>query len=137
MYETFFHLNIKALRNGANFTQEKMGKIIGKAKETIATYEKRGSEPNFQSMCTLSDYFQISIDDLIRADISKWEKIPTIGEGDKIVMIAPPKKEVKRLTLESERSLHLELIEQMRRRIKEMEHIIRENCPQVATKLGI
>lgn len=137
MYKTYFHLNIKALRNGANFTQEKMGKVIGKAKETIATYEKRGSEPNFKSMIILSDYFQISIDDLIRSDISKWEKIPSIGEGDNIVMISPPEQKVKPFTSEAERDLHIELIAQMRRRIKELEHIIRENCPQVAKMLEL
>lgn len=135
--KTYIHLNIKSLRNAANFSQTKFGKLISKAKETVAGYESGRVEPNIQSILIISDYFQISIDDLIRADISKWEKIPTIGEGDKIVMIEPPKKEVNRLTSESERLLHLELIEQMRRRIKELEHIIRENCPQVAGKLGI
>lgn len=134
---TYISLNIKALRNGANFSQTKFGKLISKAKETIASYESGRVEPNIQSMIILSDYFQISIDDLIRSDISKWEKIPSIGEGDNIVMISPPEQKVKPFTSEAERDLHMELISQMRRRIKELEHIIRENCPQVAKMLEL
>ncbi|MGH1365847.1 MAG: helix-turn-helix transcriptional regulator [Calditrichia bacterium] len=134
---TYIHLNIKTLRNGANFSQTKFGKLLSKAKETIASYESGRAEPNIQSLLILSDYFQISIDDLIRADISKWEEIPTIGEGGKILMISPPQPKTKAFSAEAERGLHVRLIEQMERRIKELEHIIRQNCPQVADKLGI
>jgi len=62
--------NIKYLREERQVTQEKLARIIGKKKSVIGAYEKGQAEPTVDNLIRISNYFGISIDNLIQMDLT-------------------------------------------------------------------
>lgn len=56
---------IAELRKAAHLTQEKFAAIIGVARSTIAMYETNKSEPDFNILQKIADYFHVSTDYLL------------------------------------------------------------------------
>lgn len=53
---------IAELRKQNKLTQEKFSKIIGIGRSTLAMYETNKTEPDFNTLKKMADYFQVSID---------------------------------------------------------------------------
>ena len=66
--------NIKYLRRKLSLTQRKLAQIIGKKKSIIGAYESGVALPPNDVMIIFSDEFQITIDDLIRANLQDRDK---------------------------------------------------------------
>ncbi|MGO1580693.1 MAG: helix-turn-helix domain-containing protein [Peptoniphilaceae bacterium] len=81
-----FGNKLKFLRRQFHITQKELAEILNVERATIAGYETRNSEPNFNKLIKLSEYFNVSIDYLLSNDkISKAEglRIPIlIQEGN-------------------------------------------------------
>lgn len=58
-------MRIKNLRLDNHYTQEKLGKLIGKSKGNISGYEKGTFEPSASTIVLLSKCFNISTDYLL------------------------------------------------------------------------
>ena len=56
---------IAELRKNANITQERFSQIIGVARSTLAMYETNKSEPDFNTLQKIADYFGVSTDYLL------------------------------------------------------------------------
>jgi transcriptional regulator with XRE-family HTH domain len=63
--------NIRVLREQKKLSQEQLAENLGITRARLGAYEESRNQPPIEILISLSDYFQISIDALIRADLSK------------------------------------------------------------------
>jgi transcriptional regulator with XRE-family HTH domain len=64
--------NLKYLRTKYDMTQEDMAKLLGfKGKSSYCLIEKGKTELSIEKLMIVSDYFGITLDELIRQDLSK------------------------------------------------------------------
>lgn len=77
-----FSTNLKNLRAVNNITQNDLAKILKVSRPTIAGYETKNRQPDFNHLIKISDYFGVSIDYLITGS----EKTPVnITTTNKII----------------------------------------------------
>ena len=69
----FFGLNIKYLRTTKKISQEELSMILGTTRAAIANWESKNMSPKLDMIVNCASYFKVSVDDLVRADISKGE----------------------------------------------------------------
>ncbi|GAB5555994.1 MAG: hypothetical protein SchgKO_02070 [Schleiferiaceae bacterium] len=62
--------NIKTLRKRKRLSQEQLAGELSLTRSTLSAYENGTAEPNIQSLLRMGDYFSISIDRLLRQDLS-------------------------------------------------------------------
>lgn len=110
--------NLKYLRKKKNLTQAQVGKICGKSDRAISTYENGTREPDVTDLGSLSDFFEVTIDELLFKDLKeiknnysfeylydKYKKILTDDDKEHIVfMINKRKKENDTNTNENEQN---------------------------------
>lgn len=66
--------NLRYLRNQNGLTQKGLGAILKLNRGRYAKYEEEGAEPPLEILKKISSYYQISIDLLVSADLSKVPK---------------------------------------------------------------
>lgn len=60
-----FTNNLKILRKKNKLTQDELGELLSVSGKTVSSWEKGRSEPKIDFLIRLSDYFNVSIDELI------------------------------------------------------------------------
>jgi transcriptional regulator with XRE-family HTH domain len=65
-----FAYNLTFLKKKTNKTQSDIAFQVNKAKQTISGWENGVSEPSMKDLVILSDFFGVSIDELVNADLS-------------------------------------------------------------------
>jgi len=71
---------LKNLRIEKNLTQQDIADILGVGRATIAGYETKGKQPDFDKLKSISDYFDVSIDYLLgRTDERKLIPCPDVS----------------------------------------------------------
>lgn len=65
----YFYSNLSYLRTTKQLTQTALGNEIGLSKQIICLYESGTREPSIKTLLLVSDYFGVSIDDLLRKDL--------------------------------------------------------------------
>ena len=89
--------NLKALRKRKKISQEEVAKCLNLFRSTYSGYENGVAQPNIDNLILLSDFYKISIDDLIRKNFEDltekdWHKIETGNltdvKGDKLRILA-------------------------------------------------
>jgi transcriptional regulator with XRE-family HTH domain len=63
--------NMKYLRKLRGWTQEEFSVKLGIKRSLLGAYEEERAQPNYDVLETVSDIFQVSIDDLLRKDLSE------------------------------------------------------------------
>ncbi|WP_407521994.1 LexA family transcriptional regulator [Lacibacter sp. MH-610] len=63
--------NLKYLRKLRGWTQEEFANKIGIKRSLVGAYEEERAEPNYDVLETVSDLFKVTIDDLLRKDLSE------------------------------------------------------------------
>ena len=58
-------IRLKELRRNARLSQERLGKVLNVAGNTIGQYECGKREPNLEILIKIADYFDVSIDYLV------------------------------------------------------------------------
>jgi transcriptional regulator with XRE-family HTH domain len=110
----FFHQNIKTIRKAWGLSQKDIADKYGVSQGTASAWEN-GTEPSFDILISLSDFFKVSIDDLIRKEI-RQQDVPERWSGRDNPSPAnadTSKKEIeelKRLVLHIEAELQKERI---------------------------
>lgn len=66
---------IKFKRNNLNLTQDELAEKIHVSRQTISSWENSKSLPDVTSLILLSDVYQISLDELIKGDITMIKKL--------------------------------------------------------------
>lgn len=87
--------NIATLRRAAELSQEALAEKLGVSRQTLAKWETGESVPDVLRCDTLSEIFDVSLDDLLHGDLRRTEKVPkgkyvygtvTVGEKGQIVI---------------------------------------------------
>lgn len=68
-------LAIKTYRNNLNLTQDELAEKIRVSRQTISSWENSKSLPDVTSLILLSDFYQVSLDELIKGDITMIKKL--------------------------------------------------------------
>ncbi len=107
----FFHSNIKLLRNRRGRTQDDVAFALGMKRSTLSGYENQISEPGIDQLLAFSKYFSISIDTLIKVDLTKISEsqLSQIEKGYDI-FISGGKLRVLATTVDSNNRDNVELI---------------------------
>lgn len=61
--------NIRYLRNRHRLSQAKLGEYLCLSRNQIASYEDLRASPGIKSLIDMANFFDVSIDDLIRGDM--------------------------------------------------------------------
>lgn len=61
-----FPEKLKALRLKHKLTQEELGEKLYLSRTSISSYEIGKNEPNIETIIAVSDFFKISIDELLK-----------------------------------------------------------------------
>ena len=83
-------MKLKDARIQAGLTQEQVAEIIMVSRQTISNWENGKSLPDIVSIMSLSDLYQISIDELLKGDKrmkEKMEKDANIAKANKRVIL--------------------------------------------------
>lgn len=107
----FFSSNIKLLRNRRGRTQDDVAFALGMKRSTLSGYENRIAEPGIEQLMAFSRYFGISIDTLIKVDLTKISEsqLSQIEKGYDI-FISGGKLRVLATTVDSNNRENVELI---------------------------
>ena len=73
MSQSFAGKNLKYLRKDKDLTQEQFAKEIGIKRSLLGAYEEERAEPRIEVLEKVSDNFQVSLDELLRTDLSKQQ----------------------------------------------------------------
>lgn len=63
--ESQFHNVLKILREEHNVTQDELAKYLNVSRSTIAGYESRNRQPDYEKLIAISQFFNVSVDYLI------------------------------------------------------------------------
>ncbi len=66
-----FASNLKFLRKRKNRTQDEIAEALGMKRSTLSGYENEVAMPGIPALVQLSDYYGISVDTLVKIDLSK------------------------------------------------------------------
>jgi transcriptional regulator with XRE-family HTH domain len=69
--DVFFASNLKLLRKRKGRTQDDVAVVTGIKRPTLSGYENSGVFPSVDALIMLSDYLKVSIDTLLRIDLTK------------------------------------------------------------------
>lgn len=61
---------------------KELGEIIGVAESTISQYETGKREPDFETLLKLGEFFNVSVDYLLRGDNPQNNKTPALTKKD-------------------------------------------------------
>lgn len=67
----YFGKNIKLMRKRKGRTQDEIARVLNMKRSTLSGYENGVAQPSIDNLIRISDYFNISIDTLVRIDLSK------------------------------------------------------------------
>lgn len=68
---------IKELRKAQNINQDELSEKLFVSRQTISNWENDKSYPDIQSVLLLSEIFDVSVDQLLKGDVEKMERIIT------------------------------------------------------------
>ena len=71
----YFASNIHYLRRQNNLSQEEMQARTGILRSTWSNYENGHTEPSFETLKTIADFFQVGIDDLLMKELDREKTI--------------------------------------------------------------
>jgi len=98
--ELYFSKNLKFLRVSQRFKQAELDEIIGLGKNAMSNYEIGRSTPAYEILIKIADYFGVTIDALLRIDMSE------VGIGAS-VSVTSADKEIKRIVQSLENIEHI------------------------------
>ena len=68
--------NIKYLRRKHGFTQETFAEALGINRPSVGAYEEGRADPRLNTLAKMAELFSISVDELIKEDLTKENRIP-------------------------------------------------------------
>lgn len=76
-------MKFKELRLNANLTQEELAKNINLSRDTYKNYEQGRTEPNIQTLITIANYYNVSLDYLCERQNKDLLFIDSLSENKK------------------------------------------------------
>ena len=91
-----FQENLKTYRKAKGLTQEDLAVRLHVVRQTISKWESTQSYPDFQRLVLLSDYFGLTLDELVR-DLDVQEVREKNFDGEKLSSLYQDVNEGKKL----------------------------------------
>ena len=92
--------NLKYLRTLNNISQGRLSEEIGIPRTTLGDYERSKTEPNIATILKLADYFKVSLDKMLKDNLSHDAHI--ISSSDQLKVLA--------ITIDSNNNQNIELV---------------------------
>ena len=73
---------LRILRKNKGLSMKELGEIIGVAESTISQYETGKREPDFETLLKLGEFFNVSVEYLLRGVSFSEGKAPTLNKKD-------------------------------------------------------
>ena len=73
---------LKELRKKKGISQENLANVLGVSRQAVYKWENNKGYPDIENLIRLSDYFEVTIDEIIRKD-PKFQKNIHVGENRK------------------------------------------------------
>ncbi len=70
----YFHSNLKVLRKRKGLTQEELAERLNIKRPTLNNYENKVSQPTLDIQLSVSDFFGVSVDMLLKVDLSSFSE---------------------------------------------------------------
>ncbi|MFN8258820.1 MAG: helix-turn-helix domain-containing protein [Bacteroidales bacterium] len=107
----FFNSNIKLLRKRRGRTQDEMANFLKMKRPTLSGYENGVAEPGLEALVALSAYFNISIDTLVKIDLSQLSE-SQLGEIERgyDVFVTGSRIRVLATTVNNQNEENIELV---------------------------
>lgn len=103
--------NIKFLRLRMGHTQDEVASSLNMKRSTLSGYENNVAKPNIEALIAFSKYFNISVDTLIKVDLSQLSKFHLSQlERDADVYLTGSKLRVLATTVDSNNEENVELV---------------------------
>ncbi len=108
-----FSSNIKLLRKRRGRTQDDVSFILGMKRSTLSGYENEVAQPGVEVLLAFSKYFGISIDTLLKIDLSKLSQseLSQLEKGYD-VFITGSKIRILATTVDNENNENIEVVNQ-------------------------
>lgn len=71
---------LKSLRKENNITQEELAAYLNVTRPTIAGYESRNKQPDYEKLAMLAEYFHVTIDYLITGETPSTSKMQAMEQ---------------------------------------------------------
>lgn len=71
MSNNYFHTNLKYLRKNILITQSEFAVTMKYKPKTVGGWEEGRNNPDLTKLLEISDFFKISLDDLIKKDLTQ------------------------------------------------------------------
>lgn len=94
---THLAANLKLLRRLKHISQNALAELLGIKRNAVASYEAGFSEPRLSVLISLSEFFEVSIDDLLSKDPTEMglEMIISTSEIDSNKIASPVVEDLK------------------------------------------
>src|SRR5437763_4356529 len=108
----YFNNNIKLLRARRNRTQDVVANELGISRSTLNSYENGSiKNPTLDALLSFSKYFKMSIDTLVKVDLSKLSQFQlTELEKGTDVYVTGSKLRVLATTVDSDNKENIEVV---------------------------
>lgn len=81
-----FQINLRRLRKINNISQEQLASDLGYSKQAVSNWEQSKNLPSVEVMKKLSNYFNVTIDELIAdKDIDEFEHLKTLLKANNLI----------------------------------------------------
>ena len=112
---TFVGENLKILRKSKKISQEELSKKLNLTRSTYSGYENAAAEPSLETLLKISDFYGMSVDNLLRRDLSelndsdlsrvlKMESFDLQGKNLRVLAIAVGQDDEERVELVEEKA---------------------------------
>lgn len=71
---------LRTLRKEKGLSMKELGRIIGVAESTISQYETGKRQPDFETLLKLGEYFDVSVDYLLRGEDSRHAAVLSVRD---------------------------------------------------------
>jgi transcriptional regulator with XRE-family HTH domain len=134
----FLGKNLRHLRKQSSRTQSEIASLIQKGQTTIGNWENGISEPSLNELLIISNYFDIPIDTLLKADLTETQ-IPVSRPGSSRIYIPNDKEPLKTEEPASAMAYVLKEIKDMQQKIEQLNARLPKdsNTPTVLPASGV
>lgn len=124
---TYVHLNIRHLRREKKMSQQQLADTLGIGNAAVSAWENGKSYPSIEHVFTLSELFDVKIDDLFFKQITTLEVLEPSSNY----------QSGGNNRLDNLRKQLFYVINEQERELEELKGMIRHHCPKLGRQLGI
>ena len=84
---------LKALREKKGMSQAELARVLDVAQQTVASWERENSSPNYDILLKIAAFFHVSTDELLGRDEPPKKPLPVVGGIIEMIAALSPQKQ--------------------------------------------